>query len=362
MTEVTITGWGRALPPAVLTNDDLALRMDTSDEWISTRSGIKERRIADVNVTELATVAAEQAIAAAGLEAGELDMVILATCSPDRLIPASAAIVQDNIGAINAAYMDLNAACSGFVYSLTVGSSMVSSGVADKVLIVGAEKLSHWLDYENRGTAVLFGDGAGAVVLEANPEPDPQRPIGMLASELGGNGAFADHLTVEGTGTEGSVRYDGKHAITMDGREVFRQAVMVMGEASARVIEKAGLAVSDIDLLIPHQANARIIDATARRLRIDPAKVMVNIHAYGNTSAASIPIALSEALEQGRVVPGATLVFVAFGGGFTWGAAAFRWGDRVTPIRTSTASVPAESRPALDILDAKHAQSPPVGS
>lgn len=347
MRHATITGWGKALPPTVLTNADLEQIVDTSDEWITTRTGIKERRISHVEATDLATVAARHALAAAGLEADQLDLIIDATCTPESLIPASASYVQAKLGASRAGAMDLNANCSGFIYALVTASAMVSAGTVDRVMVIGVEKLSYVLDFTDRGTCVLFGDAAGAVVVEPTDEP-----IGLLASELGVDGTVAGILCVPEFGTVGGpgTRDPRKAGIKMEGPEVFRRAVTKMGEASLAVIERAGWDLDDVDLLIPHQANQRIIDATARRLKLDPSQVFVNIHAYGNTSAATIPVALTEALEQGRVQPGSNIVFAAFGGGLTWAAAALTWGDRVTPIATSEAAVPPTDASVWDLL------------
>lgn len=344
-----ITGWGKCVPPAVLSNADLETIADTDDEWITTRTGIKERRISHVEVSDLSAVAAQRALAAAGRDATDLDLILVATCSPDRLIPSASTMVQAKIGATRAAAMDVNAACSGFLFALATADQMIRAGGVRRVLVIGAEKLSYWLDFTNRATCVLFGDGAGAIVLEASDDP-AEAESGLLAFELGSDGTAGDLLCVPASGTEGNPLRDMLPTILMEGPEVFRRAVTAMGDSSARVVAKAGLHLDDIDLLIPHQANVRIIDATARRLSLDPAKVFVNIAAYGNTSAATIPIALSEALDEGRIAPGANLVFAAFGGGFTWAAAVFRWGARVTPIRTSDAALPPSDLTALEIL------------
>ena len=342
-----ITGWGTVLPPAVLTNDDMSRIVETSDEWIATRTGIKERRISHVDVSELGRVAGLRAIAAAGLEPDQIDMVINATSTPENLLPATAGLIQDKIGATGAGAMDLNANCSGFVYAHIVADSMVKAGAATRVLVVGAEKFSYILDWTDRSTCVLFGDGAGAIVVEASDEP-----VGVMASELGNDGSAAEHLCLPGRGTAGQVAaLDPLTAgVRMNGPEIFRRAVTMMGEASQRVVDSAGWRLDEVDLLIPHQANQRILDATARRLGLDGAKVFSNLHAYGNTSAATIPIALTEALEQGRVTPGANLVFVAFGGGLSWAASAIKWGDRTEPIGTSDAELPAFDGDALELL------------
>ncbi len=351
MRRATITGWGKCTPPAVLTNHDLESVMETSDEWITTRTGIKERRITHTETSDMAAVAGHQAIAAAGLEPGDMDLLILATCTPDRIIPSAASYVQAKVGATRAACLDINAACTGFVYGLGVANAMIATGAASKVLLIGAEKLSTLLDIEDRSTAVLFGDGAGAVVLEPAVGDD-----GVLALNLGTDGALADILTVTGFGTE-TLGADGTDfSLSMDGPEVFRNAVVQMGEAAARAVADAGLDLEDVDVLIPHQANTRIIDATARRMKLSPDKVYVNIAGYGNTSAASIPIALAEALESERIRPGANMVFVAFGGGLTWGAACVRMGERVAPLATTDVKLPPTTRSGLDLLMERQAE------
>jgi len=341
-----ITGWGKCLPPAVLSNSDLEGLTDTTDEWIVARTGIRERRISHTETSDLAAVAGLRALAAAGLGPGDLDLVIVATCTPDRLIPSAAALVQAKIAATRAGAMDLNAACSGFLYGLAVADQMVRSGAMRRVLLIGAEKLHFFLDFADRATSVLFGDGAGAVVVEAADEEG-----GLLAFELGADGTAAEILCVPLSGTEGEPSASRRTRVQMEGPAVFRRAVEAMGDASLRVLGRAGLSLEAVDLFIPHQANLRIIEATARRLGLDAEKVVVNLAAYGNTSAASIPIALAEALEGGRVRPGALLVLAAFGGGLTWAAAAYRWGSRVTPRGASNAALRASDRTGRELLE-----------
>ncbi len=347
MRNAKITGWGKALPKAVLSNNDLESLIETNDDWITSRTGIKERRISHVETSDMAAIAGTRALAAAGLDADEIDLIILATCSADTVIPAAAALVQAKVGAANAAAFDLNAACSGFLYGLVVADNMIKGGTNHKVLVIGAEKLHYYLDFTDRTTAVLFGDGAGAVVLEATDED-----CGLRASELGMDGDAAELLCIPGVGTVGKVEApDPRTAgVRMEGAEVFRRAVTMMGDASERVIAKAGLSLDDVDMLVPHQANVRIIDATARRVKLDPEKVFVNIHAYGNTSAATIPIALTEALEMRRIQPGDNILFAAFGGGLTWGAALFTWGDRVEPIGEADIDFPPSTATAMELL------------
>lgn len=339
-----ITGWGEYTPPAVLSNDDLASVIETNDEWITSRSGIKERRISHVSNSEMATAAARKALAAADLDAADMDLIVVATCSPDRAVPSVAAYVQRELGGLGAT-MDLNAACSGFVYGLSVANGMIAAGTVERALIIGAERLSAFLDLKDRTTAVLFGDGAGAVVVEATDAPH-----GVLSSNLHSDGSLTEILTIRGSGTEGVFDRDVPTTVDMEGREVFRNAVTRMGEGAVVAIENAGLSVGDIDVLISHQANIRIIDATAKRLNVKPENVYTNIHAYGNTSAASIPIALSEALDQGVIKPGDLVAMVAFGGGLTWGAAVVRWGDRVDRLRTVDAGLPGTDKTGLELL------------
>lgn len=347
MPNAEITGWGHCMPPNVLSNHDLEQLVDTSDEWITTRTGIKERRISHVEVSDMATIAGLRALAAAGKTPEDVDLLLVATCSGDSIIPSTASAVQRKLEAWNSAAMDLNAACSGFVYGLVTGTNMIRGGTNRTVLVIGAEKLHYLTDFTDRTTCVLFGDGAGAVVLEPTEEP-----IGLLASELGMDGSVGHILEVPVDGTAGDrVHPDpAKCGISMEGQEVFRRAVTTMSESSARVLDEAGIDLDDVDLLIPHQANVRIIDATAKRLGVDPGKVYVNIHSYGNTSAATIPVALSEAIEEGRISPGSIIAFTAFGGGLTWGSAVMRWGARVEPLAESDAKLPPPDRTTMELL------------
>ena len=347
MRRAAIIGWGDYTPPAVLSNDDLASVIDTNDEWIRSRSGIKERRISHVSNSDMATAAARQALASADLAAADMDLIIVATCSPDRAVPSVAAYVQRELGGLGAT-MDLNAACSGFVYALSVANGMIAAGTVERALIIGAERLSSFLDLQDRSTAVLFGDGAGAIVVEATDGPE-----GVLSSNLHSDGSLTEILTIRGAGTEGVFDHDVPVTVDMEGREVFRNAVTRMGEGAVVAVENAGLSLGDIDVLISHQANIRIIDATARRLNVDPDTVYTNIHAYGNTSAASIPIALSEALDQGAIAPGDIVAMVAFGGGLTWGAAVIRWGERTTRLRRVPHEVPGTDKTGLELLAAR---------
>lgn len=322
-----IWGVGAAVPERVLTNADLEAMVDTSDEWITTRTGIKERRIAPEGMatSDLAVQAAERALASAGVAAAELDLVIVATITPDMFFPATACLVAERLGARGVPAFDLSAACSGFIYGLDLASQGIKTGRYRRVLIVGAELLSRVTNFNDRSTCVLFGDGAGAAVL------GPVAPeYGLLGAHLGADGAGGDKLCIPGGGSRQRLTDEalerGDQYIHMAGNEVFKFAVRIMGEAAARVLEQAGLTPADIDLLIPHQANIRIIEAAQRRLDLPPERVFVNVEKYGNTSAASIPLALAEAVEGGRVKDGDVLVLVGFGAGLTWGAAALRWG------------------------------------
>jgi 3-oxoacyl-[acyl-carrier-protein] synthase-3 len=324
---VGILGTGAALPEQILTNEDLERMVDTSDEWIRERTGIRERRIADPETatSDLALVAARRALENAGVPAGAVDLVICATVTPDRIFcPPAACIIQDKLGAANAGAMDINAACSGFLYSLASAVSMIQSGLMKYVLVIGADTLSRITDYTDRNTCVLFGDGAGAAVL--GPVGDGR---GFHSFVLGSDGSGADVLVVPGGGSRRPASKETvenrEHFIKMNGKEVFKFAVRVMGTAAEEALEKAGKTVGDIDFLIPHQANLRIIDAAAKRLNLPMEKVYVNVDRYGNMSSASIPVALDEASKRGQIQPGDTLVLVGFGGGLTWGASVLTW-------------------------------------
>lgn len=344
MKNAAITGWGKCIPQPFVTNEELSTVVDTSDEWITSRSGIKERHVSHVQNSDMATLAGRRALAGSGLDASEIDYVIVATCTPDRQIPSTACYVQVKLGATNAAASDINAGCTGFVYGLSMAQGLIATGTAERVLLIGSERITAYLDLDVRSTAVLFGDGAGAVVLEATDEN-----IGIRSMTLGADGGGASALTATGLGTE-FIGTDVPLQVVMDGGEVFKNAVVRMGECTVEAMEKAGWGPHDVELVVPHQANIRIIDAVRRRLGADEDKVFVNIHKYGNTSAATIPIALAEAIDEGRVTPNSNLVLVAFGAGFTWGAAGITWGDRVEPIRTIADELPEPTESGLDIM------------
>ena len=315
-----------SVPEKVLTNADLERMVETSDEWIVTRTGIRERRIVGPNdsTTSLGAAAARQALEQARLSAEELDLIIVATCTPDQFLVSQACLIQAEIGG-NAGAFDLGAACSGFVYALSTATQFVQAGTYERVLVVGADTLTRFVDYSDRSTCILFGDGAGAVVIERSTEER-----GLLSTVLGADGAGYGHLFIPGWGgyvpETAGIFPEYRPYLQMNGNEVFRFAVRVMGDAAVEAVEKAGLTFADIDMLIPHQANSRIIDAAARRLDLDRDKVWVNLDRYGNTSAASIPIALCEAQAAGQLEDGDNVVFVAFGGGLAWAAGVVRWG------------------------------------
>lgn len=344
MKNTTITGWGKCIPQPVVTNEELATVVETSDEWITSRSGIKERHVSHVQNSDMATLAARRALASAGLTPEDIDYIIVATCTPDRQIPSTACYVQVKLGATNAAAADINAGCTGFVYSLSMAQGLIATDTAQKVLVIGSERITAYLDLDVRSTAVLFGDGAGAVVVEATEEN-----IGIRSMTLGSDGAGAPALTATGLGTE-FIGTDAPLQVIMDGGEVFRNAVVKMGECTVEAMDKAGWSPEDVALVVPHQANIRIIDAVRRRLDAPDEKVYANIHKYGNTSAATIPIALCEAIDEGKVEPGSNLVFVAFGAGFTWGATGVTWGDRVEHISTIPDELPEPTVSGLDIM------------
>ncbi len=339
MPHAAITGWGTSVPDRVLTNHDLESMVDTTDEWITSRTGIKERRIVGERdtTTSLATAAARQALERAGLSADELDLIVVGTATPDDLIVAQAAMVQAELGG-NAGAFDVGAACAGFVTALSVGTQFIRSGAYERVLVIGVDTLTRYIDYTDRSTCVLFGDGAGAVVLEASTEER-----GLLSSVIGADGAGHKHLYVPGMANlvpeSADLFPEYRPYLQMNGKEVFRFAVQVMGEAAVEAIEKVGLSFDDVDMLIPHQANLRIIDAAARRLSLPRDKVWVNVDRYGNTSAASVPIALAEAADAGKIAEGDNVVLVAFGAGLAWAAGLVRWGTAgVERLNTSSAS------------------------
>jgi 3-oxoacyl-[acyl-carrier-protein] synthase-3 len=329
-----ITGWGMCVPPQILTNDDLAKMVDTSDEWIQNMTGIRERHIAGLkeSTATLALEAAVQALLTAGIPARHIDLIIVATSLPEYYFPSTACLVQDQLGASDAAAFDLLAACSGFPYALSVASQMIVSGAYNNALVIGSETLSRLIDWSDRSTCVLFGDGAGAVVLQAS-----EKPGGMLSFSLHADGSGCDLLMVPAGGSRLPASLetieDNKHTIVMNGRGVYRFATRVIVSSIREVVEKAGLSLDDIRLIIPHQANRRIIESAAKDLGLPMDRFVVNIDRFGNTSTASIPIALCEAVSAGRIHPGDHIVLVAFGAGLTWGSTVIKWVSPVSRMR-----------------------------
>jgi len=323
---VGIIGTGKYVPDQVLTNADLEKMVETNDEWIVSRTGIRERRIttAAQASSDLALRAAEAALDRAGIAAEDLDLIIVASITPDMAFPSTACILQDKLGAKKAAAFDLSAACSGFIYALANASNFIAAGIYKYALVVGAECLSKITDYTDRNTCILFGDGAGAAVLGQVPEGR-----GFRSFELGADGSGGPLLNLAAGGSRCPSSRESveqkKHYIYMEGREVFKFAVRIMGSAAEEALRKAGLEKSDIDLLVPHQANIRIIESALNRLDLPAEKCVININKYGNVSAASIPMALAEAVEEGRVREGDCIVMVGFGGGLTWGASVLIW-------------------------------------
>jgi 3-oxoacyl-[acyl-carrier-protein] synthase-3 len=318
---------GVAVPPGVLTNADLTQMLDTSEAWIVERTGIRERHIArpEETVAMLSQEASERAMATAAVTADQLDAIVLATASPDRLLPSTACDLQALLGAVNAAAFDIGAACPGFVYALTVAEGLIASGQSETVLVVGAEKLSAITDFQDRSTAILFGDGAGAAIVRRSSRPGR----GILATFLKSDGRLAPLLYRPGGGSADPISErvvcERSHYMKMACREVFKAAVRTMTDACDAALHRAGVTADQVDLLVPHQANLRIIEAVAKHAGFPMSRVMVNVERYGNTSSASIPLALEQAIAEGRVGPGSVILLVAFGAGFTWGSAVIRW-------------------------------------
>lgn len=328
------------VPSTVVTNDAFVkMGLDTTDEWISSRTGIDQRRVVgrDEPTSEMAVKAARRAMQIADVHASEIDLIIVATCTPDQVMPSTASLVQDKLGAKRAGAFDLNAACAGFAYALNMGAAQIESRRAKRVMVIGADELSIYLDWKDRGTCILFGDGAGAVLLQSADTP------GILTSTVGSDGSGAGLLNIRGGGSKYRVNGNGAgpngtakhsaptadHYLRMNGQQIFRWATQMMTEAAEQVIRESGLKVDQIDLFIPHQANQRIIEAAARKLGLPPEKVFSNVSSYGNTSAASIPIALCEAIDAGAITVGDNIVLTSFGAGLTWSALALHWTQEI---------------------------------
>jgi len=347
MTHAAITGWGKCMPPAVLDNAGLASFMDTSDEWITSRTGIRERRVSHVPMTTLSHVASMRALACAGMDPQDVDLVVLGTCSADEQVPNTASAIQLLIGANKAAAMDINTACTSFLYGLSTATAMIRTGVVRNALVVGVEGITPYMDWSNRNVAVLFGDGAAAVVVQASDKPE-----GVIAEKLGCYADARATLRVRGMGTTYAHHgvMLGDTSWNFDGQEIFKRAVVAMANASQDVLARSGRKVGDIGLVIPHQANLRIIESVAKHSGIPMERVYVTVQRYGNMSAATVPVALVEALEEGRVKPGSMLLTPAFGGGLTWCSHVIRWGERVTPLGTTDIDLPPCNQTAVEIV------------
>jgi 3-oxoacyl-[acyl-carrier-protein] synthase-3 len=347
VTYAAITGWGKCLPPAILTNHDLASMLDTTDEWVVSRTGIRERRISHVGLEELGYVAAARALAAAGLPGSSIELIVFGTCSHDDQVPNMASGIQRRIGAQPAAAYDINTACTSFLYGLSTATALIRTGVVRNALVIGAELISPFMDWSDRDVAVLFGDGAAAVVLEKSDEPQ-----GVLAQKLGCYGESREILRVQGMGglyANRGVLY-GVTRWQFEGQEIFKRAVQGMSSACDDALAQLNLKADDIDLVVPHQANLRIIEAVAKRTHVPMDKVYVTIQDYGNMSSATVPVALCDALEAGRVLPGSLLMMPSFGGGLSFCAHVVRWGARTKPIQVSSVDLPPNDRTALEII------------
>jgi 3-oxoacyl-[acyl-carrier-protein] synthase-3 len=335
------------MPPAILDNAGIANFVDTTDEWITSRTGIKERRISHVPMTMLSHVAAARALACAGLDAKDVDLIVLGTVSADEQVPNTASGVQYLLGAHNAAAMDINTACTSFLYGLSSATAMIRTGVVRNAIVIGVEGITPYMDWSNRNVAVLFGDGAAAVVLQATDEP-----VGVLAEKLGCYADARHTLRVRGMGTIygnndlqlGDTRWD------FDGQEIFKRAVQGMTLAAEEALARAGITIADVGLVVPHQANLRIIEAVAKRCNVSMEKVFLTVQRYGNMSSATVPVALVEALEEGRVKPNSIVLTPGFGAGLTWCAHVIRWGSRVTPIGTTDIDLPPCEKSAVELV------------
>ena len=353
MPYAAITGWGAAMPPAILSNADLSTFLDTNDEWIVTRTGMRERRISHVSGTELAILASRRALACAGLDPADVDLIVFGSCSNDEQVPNTASGVQFALGAKRAGAMDVNTACTSFLYSLSTASAMIRTGVIRNAVVIGVEIIAQYIDWENRNVAVLFGDGCGAVVVQAS-----DREEGVLAEQLGCIADARQTLRIRGMGAayvNQGVTF-GNTLIDFDGQEVFKRAVGGMVQASAAAMAKCGVKAEDIDLVVPHQANLRIIEAVASRAGIPMDKVMLTVDRYANMSAATVPVALAAALDEGRVKPGSLILMPAFGAGLTYCAHVVRWGERVTPLSVCSDELPPCNKSALEMVNAIRAQ------
>ncbi len=342
-----IIGWGKCAPPAVLTNDDLATFMETNDEWIYSRTGIKQRHVSHVPCSEMARVASERAIACAGIDPKEIDLVVFGSNSPDEMVPNSASIIVNEVGAVNASGFDLNSACTSFLYALNVATDMIKAGSIKTALVIGMEKASLFMDWGKRDSAVLFGDGGGAVILSASEEV-----VGLIDAKLSLVPDTRDMIKIPGLGmnlTHEEFR-NFYYSLDFKGQDIFKYAVRGMHDACKFVLERSGFNKEEIDFFVPHQANIRIIEALAKRMDFDMENVMVCVNKYGNTSAGTIPLALCDAIEAGKIKPGMIMLTATFGAGLTCGAGLIRWGNRITPIAESDAELPICEQTALQII------------
>lgn len=354
-----ITGWGKYAPPLLMSNDDMAKIVDTSDEWIFSRSGIRQRHYSHISTGDMAWLAAEKALAAAGLDADDIDLIVLGSTTPEEICPNTASYIMNKLGATKAAAFDINSACTSWFYALNAATDMVRAGSINRALVIGSERISLAMDWQKRESCFLFGDGAGAVVIEAS-----EQESGLLASKISCIPDSRDCLRLPDWGMTPTHLTDNLFiSLDFEGQEIFKSAVKGMSDAIADVLEKQNLSADDIDLFIPHQANIRIIQTLAKRLNFPMEKVVVAIHKYANTSAASIPLALCDALEEGRIVPGMKILTATFGAGLTCGAGIIQWGDRVEPLGVSDASVADYEGTVFDLMadsfvhygvDAKH--------
>ncbi len=348
MTYAAITGWGKCMPPAVLTNADLATFLETDDEWITSRTGMKERRVSHVHGVELAYVSSMHALACAGLKATDIDLIVYGSCSGDETVPNTASALQYKLGADGVAAMDVNTACTSFLYALSTANAMIRTGVVKRALVVGCELISRYMDWNNRGVAVLFGDGCAAVVIEATEEK-----TGLLAETLGCYADARSILRIAGYGAtyaNNGVVF-GDMEWVFDGPQIFKKAVQGMTDASAKTLVKAGVTADQIDLVVPHQANSRIIESVAKYAGLPMSKVHLTVHKYGNMSAATVPVALVEALEENRIKPHAKLLMPAFGAGLTLCSHYVEWGERVTPKDVSNVTLPPCEKTALELVN-----------
>jgi 3-oxoacyl-[acyl-carrier-protein] synthase III len=358
MTYAKVVGWGKCMPPAVLTNADIATFMDTNDEWIVSRTGMRERRVSHVHAIDMAHVASVRALACAGLKATDLDLIVYGSCSNDEVVPNTASGLQYKLGADGIAAMDVNTACTSFLYGWSTANAMIRTGVVKRALIVGVELVSRYMDWDNRGVAVLFGDGCAAIVIEATEER-----TGLLAETLGCYGDARGILRVEGYGAT----YCNRNVIfgdmlwTFDGPQIFKRAVQGMCDASAKTLTKARVSPDMIDVVVPHQANLRIIESVAKYANVPMEKVHVTVHKYGNMSAATVPVALVEALEENKVKPHAKMLMPAFGAGLTLCSHYVEWGERVTPKDEANIDLPPCEKTALQMVNELRAIKDPRG-